>query len=174
MRTKKKNTNSYSFIQLLIGWGIILFSYIIFRVIFAVFGFTSASVLGIVLAVIPYSLAALYFLTAVYTHNIGYYFLGILLPSVIEKAALYFLGAFLYDINPMNVNSVFEVIASQKPYINLFPQPSARYILEISFWGWEYILGSLFFSTALIFMLNFVSKKHMRLFSHREFTEDRI
>lgn len=155
MRTKTKNANS---IQLLTGWGIILLSYIFIRAIFVVFGFASVSVLGVALAVVPYLLVTVYFLTAVYAHSIGYYLLAILIPSVVEKAVLYFLGAFLYNISPLNFNSVFEVISSQKPYVNLFPQPSARHIFELSFMGWKYILSSLFVSFILILFLCFVSK----------------
>ena len=76
-------------------------------------------------SLVPYLLVTVYFLTAAYAHSIGYYLLAILIPSVVEKAVLYFLGAFLYNISPLNFNSVFEVISSQKPYVNLFPQPSA-------------------------------------------------
>lgn len=155
MRTKTKNANV---IQLLTGWGIILLSYIFIRAIFVVFGFASVSVLGVALAVVPYLLVTVYFLTAAYAHSIGYYLLAILIPSVVEKAVLYFLGAFLYNISPLNFNSVFEVISSQKPYVNLFPQPSARHIFELSFMGWKYILSSLFVSFILILFLCFVSK----------------
>lgn len=135
MISKTESKNPHPIIHLLIGWGIIIFSYIVIRAVFAMFGFTSSSMLGIVLAAIPYLLAAIYFLTAVYSHSMGYYVLALLLPSVIEKIALYLLGAFLYDVSPMNLKSVFEVIASQKSYINLFPQPSAIHIFEISFMG---------------------------------------
>lgn len=159
MRTRTENTNSHTFTHLLIGWGIILFSYIFIRAAFAMFGFTSVSMLGVALAVIPYLLAAAFFSTAAYTHSIGYYFFGIFIPSVAEKTVLYFLGAFFYDVSPLNFNSVLEVISSQKPYVNLFPQPSARHIFELSFMGWKYILSSLLFSIVMIFILHFVSKK---------------
>lgn len=163
MRAKTESKNPHSIIHLLIGWGIILFSYIVIRAVFAMFGFTSASMLGIVLSIIPYLLAAIYFFTVVYAHGMGYYVLALLLPSVVEKIALYLLGAFLYDISPMNLKGVFEVIASQKPYVNLFPQLSARHIFEISFMGWKYILSNLLFSFFLIFLLYFVSKKQEML-----------
>lgn len=156
MQTKK--SSSRAIVNLLIGWGIIIFSYIFIRVVFAMFGFTAVSILGIALATIPYLFAMLYYIT-ISSYKSWYYFLGIIFPSVIEKIILYFSGAFLYDISPMNFSYVLETIQSQKQYINLFPQPAARYIIEISFMGWTYILGGIFFSVCLVLILNFLHKR---------------
>ena len=52
------------------------------------------------------------------------------------------MGAFLYGIDPTNVSSVLQRIASNEPYTNFFTHPLAPNIFSLSFFGWTYIVGS--------------------------------
>lgn len=144
---------SSPFVKLLIGWFIIIFSYIMIRIIFIVFGFVPASALGGCLAIIPYLFGALYFGKARTRQSGGFYTLGILLPSVVEKIFLYLMGAFLYDISPAKITGVLKAISAHEPYTNFLTQTSARYFFNISFFGWAYILSSIAVSVLLVFLL---------------------
>lgn len=59
--------------------------------------------------------------------------MGILFPSIVEKIALYSIGAFLYGIIPANIAGVMEAVATGDVFVNLFTQPSARYVINILF-----------------------------------------
>ncbi len=81
-----------------------------------------------------------------------------MLPAIAEKVILYLLGSLLYGMNPGNIAGVLEKIAQKEPFANFITTPSARYIFEISFLGWPYILGSLVVCALLVFLLVSVSK----------------
>jgi len=145
--------NSSPFAKLLTGWLIILVSYILIRIVFFVFGFISNLALGGCLAIITYLFGALYFGKSRGYKGTWFYMLGILFPAVVEKIILYLLGASLYDINPAKIASVLEAISSNEPYVTLVTNPAARYFLNISFFGWAYVLVSLAASALLVLLL---------------------
>lgn len=133
----KKNTLAV----LLVGWLIVLGSYLIIRFVFILIGFTlNPTILGICLAVIPCLLETLYLGKCGKSQRISVYVLGLLIPSIVEKVALYLIGAFLCGIDPANIAGVMEAAASREPFVNLFTQPSARYVINILFFNWAYIV----------------------------------
>lgn len=139
----KKNTLAV----LLVGWLIVLGSYLIIRFVFILIGFTlNPTILGICLAVIPCLLETLYLGKCGKSQRISVYVLGLLIPSIVEKVALYLIGAFLCGIDPANIAGVMEAAASREPFVNLFTQPSARYVINISFFNWAYIVCGILFS----------------------------
>ena len=128
----KKNTLAV----LLVGWLIVLGSYLIIRFVFILIGFTlNPTILGICLAVIPCLLETLYLGKCGKSQRISVYVLGLLIPSIVEKVALYLIGAFLCGIDPANIAGVMEAAASREPFVNLFTQPSARYVINILFFN---------------------------------------
>ncbi len=146
-------------IALLVSWLIILGTYVFLRIIFLLFGLhLYAAILGGCLAVIPYIFGALYLCKSQASSKVGFYVLGIMLPAIAEKVILYLLGSLLYGMNPGNIAGVLEKIAQKEPFTNFITTPSARYIFEISFLGWPYILGSLVVCALLVFLLVSVSK----------------
>ena len=139
-QTPKKNKPAAS---LIISWLIILGVYLLLRLVFVIFGFHLAPViLGGCLAVLPYIAGAFYLFKTPAAHRVGGCVLGILLPSIVEKLVLYFLGASLYGIPLADVSGVMSRIAANEPFTHIFSNPAARYILNLSFFGWQYIVGS--------------------------------
>ena len=74
--------------------------------------------------------------------------------EIVEKVALYLIGAFLCGIDPANIAGVMEAAASREPFVNLFTQPSARYVINISFFNWAYIVCGILFSALCIVFLS--------------------
>ena len=137
-QTPKKNKPAAS---LIISWLIILGVYLLLRLVFVIFGFHLAPVvLGGCLAVLPCVL-------------------GILLPSIVEKLVLYFLGASLYGIPLADVSGVMSRIAANEPFTHIFSNPAARYILNLSFFGWQYIVGSIVVCAILILGMMGIQKR---------------
>ena len=144
---------------LLIGWLIILGSYLLIRLAFILFGLHLRSeALGVCLAVIPYLLAALYFGKYGKSQKAWFYSLGILFPSIVEKIALYSIGAFLYGIAPANIAGVMDAVAAGDVVVNLFTQPSARYVINILFFNWTYIVCGIAVSVLCVLILTKVQK----------------
>ena len=107
MQPQKKKSHT---VVLLIGWLIILGSYLLIRLAFILFGLHLRSeALGVCLAIIPYLLAALYFGKYGKSQKAWFYSLGILFPSIVEKIALYSIGAFLYGIASANISRMKSV-----------------------------------------------------------------
>lgn len=88
------------------------------------------------------------------SQRISVYVLGLLIPSIVEKVALYLIGAFLCGIDPANIAGVMEAAASREPFVNLFTQPSARYVINILFFNWAYIVCGILFSALCIVFLS--------------------
>ena len=86
--------------------------------------------------------------------------LGILLPSIVEKLVLYFLGASLYGIPLADVSGVMSRIAANEPFTHIFSNPAARYILNLSFFGWQYIVGSIVVCAILILGMMGIQKEN--------------
>lgn len=146
---------------LILSWVIILGAYLLFRLVFLMFGLhLYVTVLGGCLAIIPYTLAAIYLWRSKASLKIGFYVLGIMLPTIVEKIILYLFGAFLYGMNPGNIAGVMAKIAQKEPFTNFIITPSARYVFELSFLGWPYVLGSLIICVLLIFLIVSVSKNN--------------
>lgn len=152
MQAQTKHNNS-PFIKLFTGWVIILISYIMIHTTFFIFGFISKLILGGCLATIPYLFGALYFGKSCNYKGTWFYTFGILFPAIIEKIVLYLLSAFLYDISPAKIGSVLEAISNNEPYVTLIMNPIARYFLDVSFFGWVYVLVSLALSVLLVLFL---------------------
>ena len=106
------------------------------------------------LAVIPCLLETLYLGKCGKSQRISVYVLGLLIPSIVEKVALYLIGAFLCGIDPANIAGVMEAAASREPFVNLFTQPSARYVINILFFNWAYIVCGILFSALCIVFLS--------------------
>lgn len=78
----KKNTLAV----LLVGWLVVLCSYLIIRFVFILIGFTlNPTILGISLAVIPCLLETLYLGKCGKSQRISVYMLGLLIPSIVEN-----------------------------------------------------------------------------------------
>lgn len=114
----------------------------------------AVAILGICLAVIPCLLETLYLGKCGKSQRISVYVLGLLIPSIVEKVALYLIGAFLCGIDPANIAGVMEAAASREPFVNLFTQPSARYVINILFFNWAYIVCGILFSALCIVFLS--------------------
>ena len=139
MQPQKKKSHT---VVLLIGWLIILGSYLLIRLAFILFGLHLRSeALGVCLAVIPYLLAALYF---------GKYGKS--------QKAWYSIGAFLYGIIPANIAGVMEAVATGDVFVNLFTQPSARYVINILFFNWTYIVCGIAVSVLCVLIFTKVQK----------------
>lgn len=139
---------------LILSWLIILGTYLLFRLLFLIFGLhLYAAALGGCLASIPYVCAAIYLWRSKASPKRGFYVLGIMFPAIVEKSILYLFGAFLYGMNPGNIAGVLEKIAQKEPFTNFITTSSARYVFEISFFGWPYILGSLMVCVLLVLFI---------------------
>ena len=144
MQPQKKKSHT---VVLLIGWLIILGSYLLIRLAFILFGLHLRSeALGVCLAVIPYLLAALYFGKYGKLQKAWFYSLGILFPSIVEKIALY------------SIAGVMEAVATGDVFVNLFTQPSARYVINILFFNWTYIVCGIAVSVLCVLILTKVQK----------------
>jgi hypothetical protein len=117
------------------------------------FGFISNPILGGCLAIVPYVFGAHYFRKSCCFKGAWFYTLGILFPAIIEKILIYLLDALLYDISPIKITSVLQTISSHEPYVNLLTHPYARYLLNISFFGWAYVLISTVVSVLLTLLM---------------------
>lgn len=147
----KKNTLAV----LLGGWLVVLSSYLIIRFVFILIGFTlNPTILGVCLAVIPGLLEMLYLGKCGKSQKISVYMLGLLIPSIVEKVALYLIGAFLCGIDPANIAGVMKTATSREPFVNLLTQPSARYIINILFFNWAYIVCGILFSALCVVFLS--------------------
>lgn len=72
--------------------------------------------------------------------------------------ALYSIGAFLYGIIPANIAGVMEAVATGDVFVNLFTQPSARYVINILFFNWTYIVCGIAVSVLCVLILTKVQK----------------
>lgn len=154
--TKREN----SILLLLVDWLIVLGTYLFVRLFFILFGLhLNTAILGGCLAILPYLLGALYLWKSCKQKKGWFYIAAILLPSIVEKAAVYLLGAFLYDLSPANIAGVMDAISSNEQYTNFITNQSARYLINISFFDWTYILCSTAFSVLAIIVLVKAQKK---------------
>ena len=147
--------------SLLICWGIILGGYLLIRMVFLVFGLQlHLTAQGICLALLPYCFGALYLWRRSKNREPLFYVLGILFPAIVEKLALYFLGAYLCGVSPFRATAVMEAIGTIEPYAVLFTRMPMRYAVNLLFFNWIYILCGIAFS-ALCFLGLFLFQKRV-------------
>ena len=145
---------------LLIDWLIIFGTYLFIRVFFALFGLHQNIVLlGCCLAILPYLLGAVYLQKSHKQCPLWLSASAILIPSIVEKIAIYLLGAYLYNLSPINVLGVMEAIKSNAPYTNFIKNQSAQNLINLSYFNWTYILCSIAISVLVILLLNQTKQK---------------
>ena len=146
--------------SLLICWGIILGGYLLIRMVFLVFGLQlHLTAQGICLTLLPYCFGALYLWKRCKNRKPLFYALGVLLPAIVEKPALYFLGAYLCGVSPFRVTAVMEAIGRTEPYAVLFTRMPMRYAVNLLFFNGTYILGGIAFSALCFLVLYSLQKK---------------
>ena len=146
--------------SLLICWGIILGGYLFIRMAFLVFGLQlHLAAQGICLAVLPYCFGALYLWKRCKKQKPWFYVLGLLLPAVAEKLALYFLGAYLCGVSPFRVTAVMEAIGRAEPYTVLFTRMPMRYAVNLLFFNGTYLLCGAAFAAFCAFGLSALQKR---------------
>ena len=143
-----------------ICWLIILGGYLLIRMVFLVFGLQlHLTAQGICLALLPYCFGALYLWKRCKKQKPWFYVLGLLLPAVVEKLALYFLGAYLCGVSPFRVTAVMEAIGRAEPYAVLFTRMPMRYAVNLLFYNWIYILCGAAFAAFCTFGLSALQKR---------------
>ena len=131
--------------SLLIDWLIIFGTYLFIRIFFALFGL--------------HQNIALYLQKSHKQCQLWLAALAILIPSVVEKAAIYLFGAYLYNLRPINVVGVMEAIKSNAPYTNFIKNQSAQNLINLSYFNWTYILCSIAISVLVILLLHKTKQK---------------
>ena len=146
--------------SLLICWLIILGGYLLIRMVFLVFGLQlHLTAQGICLALLPYCFGALYLWRRSKNREPLFYVLGILFPAIVEKLALYFLGAYLCGVSPFRATAVMEAIGTIEPYAVLFTRMPMRYAVNLLFFNWIYILCGIAFSALCFVGLSLLQKR---------------
>ena len=147
-------------VSLLICWLIILGGYLLIRMVFLIFGLQlHLTAQGICLALLPYCFGALYLWKRCKKQKPWFYVLGLLLPAVAEKLALYILGAYLCGVSPFRVTAAMEAIGRVEPYAVLFTRMPMRYAVNLLFFNGTYILGGIAFSALCFLGLYFLQKR---------------
>ena len=146
--------------SLLICWLIILAGYLMTRIVFLVFGLQLyLTAQGACLALLPYCFGALYLWRRSKNREPLFYVLGILFPAIVEKLALYFLGAYLCGVSPFRATAVMEAIGTIEPYAVLFTRMPMRYAVNLLFFNWIYILCGIAFSSLCFLGLSLLQKR---------------
>lgn len=146
--------------SLLICWLIILAGYLMIRIVFLVFGMQLyLTAQGACLALLPYCFGALYLWRRSKNREPLFYVLGILFPAIVEKLALYFLGAYLCGVSPFRATAVMEAIGTIEPYAVLFTRMPMRYAVNLLFFNWIYILCGIAFSSLCFLGLSLLQKR---------------
>ena len=146
--------------SLLICWGIILGGYLLIRMVFLVFGLQlHLTAQGICLALLPHCFGALYLWRRSKNREPLFYALGILLPAIVEKLALYFLGAYLCGVSPFRATAVMEAIGTIEPYAVLFTRMPMRYAVNLLFFNGTYTLCGIAFSALCFLGLSLLQKR---------------
>ena len=146
--------------SLLICWGIILGGYLLIRMVFLVFGLQlHLTAQGSCLVLLPCCFGALYLWKRCKNRKPLFYALGVLLPAIVEKLALYFLGAYLCGVSPFRVTAVMEAIGRAELYAVLFTRMPMRYAVNLLFFNWTYILCGIAFSALCFLGLSLLQKR---------------
>lgn len=143
-----------------ICWGIILGGYLLTRMVFLIFGLQlRLAAQGACLVLLPFIFGALYLRKCCKKQKPWFYVLGLLLPAVAEKLALYFLGAYLCGVSPFRVMAAMEAIGRVEPYAVLFTRMPMRYAVNLLFFNWIYILCGAAFAALCAFGLSILQKR---------------
>ena len=143
-----------------ICWGIILGGYLLTRMVFLIFGLQlRLAAQGACLVLLPFIFGALYLRKCCKKQKPWFYVLGLLLPAVAEKLALYILGAYLCGVSPFRVTAVMEAIGRVEPYAVLFTRMPMRYAVNLLFFNWIYILCGAAFAALCAFGLSILQKR---------------
>ena len=147
-------------ISLMICWLTILGGYLLIRMVFLIFGLQlHLAAQGACLVLLPFVFGALYLRKRCKKQKTWFYVLGLLLPAVAEKLALYFLGAYLCGVSPFRVTAVMEAIGRAEPYALLFTRMPMRYAVNLLFFNWTYILCGAAFAGSCAFGLSALQKR---------------
>ena len=158
--SEKTASRQNKWISLMICWLITLGGYLLIRMVFLVFGLQlHLTAQGACLALLPYCFGALYLWKRCKKQKPWFYVLGLLLPAIAEKLALYILGAYLCGVSPFRVTAVMEAIGRAEPYTVLFTWMPMRYAANLLFFNGTYILCSIAFSALCFLGLYFLQKK---------------
>lgn len=156
MTLRRKN----EWICLLACWLIIRAGYLVIRMVFLLFGLQlRLTAQGACLALLPYCLGALYLWKRCKARKPLFYALGVLLPAIVEKLALYFLGAYLCGVSPFCVTAVMEAVRKVEPYAVLFTRIPTRYAINLLFFNRTYVLCGVAFSALCVFGLSILQKQ---------------
>ena len=113
--------------SLLICWGIILGGHLLIRIVFLVFGLQlHLTAQGACLALLPYCFGALYLWKRCKNRKPLFYALGVLLPAIADKPALYFLGAHLCGVSPFRVTLDFKKATTEKSRVCRHSSPVSK------------------------------------------------
>ena len=147
-------------VSLLICWLIILGGYLLIRMVFLIFGMQlHLTAQGACLVLLPFIFAALYLRKCCKKQKTWFYILGLLLPAVAEKLALYFLGAYLCGVSPFRVTAAMEAIGRAEPYAVLLTRMPMRYAVNLLFFNGTYILCGAAFAASCAFGLSALQKR---------------
>ena len=158
--SEKTASRQNKWVSLLICWLIILGGYLLIRMVFLIFGLQlHLAVQGACLVLLPFVFGALYLRKCCKKQKTWFYVLGLLLPAVVEKLALYFLGAYLCGVSPFRVTAVMEAIGTIEPYAVLFTRMPMRYTVNLLFFNGTYILCGAAFAAFCAFGLSALQKR---------------
>ena len=158
--SEKTASRQNKWVSLLICWLIILGGYLLIRMVFLIFGLQlHLAAQGACLVLLPFVFGALYLRKRCKKQKTWFYVLGLLLPAVAEKLALYFLGAYLCGVSPFRVTAVMEAIGRAEPYALLFTRMPMRYAVNLLFFNWTYILCGAAFAGSCAFGLSALQKR---------------
>lgn len=146
--------------SLLICWLIILGGHLLIRMVFLVFGLQlHLAAQGACLVLLPFIFGALYLWKRCKKQKPWFYVLGLLLPAVAEKLALYILGAYLCGVSPFRVTAAMEAIGRVEPYAVLLTRMPMRYAVNLLFFNPIYILCGVAFAALCAFGLSILQKR---------------
>ena len=158
--SEKTASRQNKWVSLLICWLIILGGYLLIRMVFLIFGLQlHLAAQGACLVLLPFVFGALYLRKRCKKQKTWFYVLGLLLPAVAEKLALYFLGAYLCGVSPFRVTAVMEAIGRAEPYAVLFTRMPMRYAFNLLFFNGTYILCGAAFAAFCTFGLSALQKR---------------
>ena len=157
---EKTASRQNKWVSLMICWLIILGGYLLTRMVFLVFGLQlHLTAQGACLALLPCCFGALYLWKHCKNRKPLFYALGVLLPAIVEKLTLYFLGAYLCGVSPFRVTAVMEAIGTIEPYAVLFTRMPMRYAVNLLFFNWIYTLCGIAFSALCFLGLSLFQKR---------------
>ena len=158
--SEKNASRQNKWVSLLICQLIILGGYLLIRMAFLIFGLQlHLAAQGACLVLLPFVFGALYLRKCCKKQKPWFYVLGLLLPAVAEKLALYFLGAYLCGVSPFRVMAAMEAIGRVEPYAVLFTRMPMRYAVNLLFFNWIYILCGVAFAALCAFGLSALQKR---------------